>query len=270
LTENSVAVLTKKSYTEIQDVASSLIEHLNRAGFKVYTTILPKHGSAEHIDSIKDLKQLKPDILVTVGGDGSLLWVLREMDDDTPILGVNVGGRGVLSEVNPEEIGVAVERLSTTSYTVEERVRLAASAGQTIFPPALNEIFLTRVSQIRTSTFSITVGGDTIKQRMDGIIISTPTGSTGHSLSFGGPILRPGTQALLLLPVAPLNRLPPIIVPTGPVEVKSDHDSTIVIDGQTEAIIEKSSEVLIDAYRKKARFIRFRDRGLKQLENLRF
>lgn len=266
----SVAVLTRKQYSEVGDVVASLMEHLNRVGFRVYTNISLKQRSVEYVESIKEMKRVKPDVLVSVGGDGTLLWVIREMDGDTPVLGVNVGGRGVLAEVKPEEVGDAVERLSKGDYVLEERLRLVASVGLTVFPPALNEIYLTRISQIRTSTFSITVNGNTIKQRMDGLIVSTPSGSTGHSLSFGSPFLHPGLQALLLMPIAPLNRLPSIILPVMPVEVVSNFDSTLVIDGQEEVVVRASDKVLIKRHSQDARFIRFKGPGLQQLVNLGF
>jgi len=266
----SVAVLTRKQYSEVSDVATSLMHHLNKAGFRVYTNISLKSGSVEYVESIKDMKRLKPNLLVSIGGDGTLLWVIREMDGETPILGVNVGGRGVLAEVKPEKVSQAVEWLSKGEYVLEERFRLVASVGLTTLPPALNEVYMTRLSQIRTSTFTITVNGDTIKQRMDGLIVSTPTGSTGHSLSFGSPFIHPAVQALLLMPIAPLNRLPSIILPVGPVEVVSNFDIALVIDGQEEMVVHAQDKVLIKKHAQSARFVRFKGQGLQQLVNLGF
>ncbi len=268
--ERSVAVLTRKQYNEVSDVAASVMEHLNKAGFRIYTNISLKGGSVEYIETIKNLKQLKPDFLVSVGGDGTLLWVIRETGGDTPILGVNVGGRGVLSEVKPENVDQAIAKLSKGEYVVEERLRLVASIGSTTLQPALNEVYMTRLSQIRTTTFTITVNGNTIKQRMDGLIVSTPTGSTGHSLSFGSPFIHPAVQALLLMPIAPLNRLPSIILPVGPVEVVSNFDVALVIDGQEEIVVHAQDKVLIKKHPQSAKFIRFKGQGLQQLVNLGF
>ncbi|MEE9585824.1 MAG: NAD(+)/NADH kinase [Nitrososphaerales archaeon] len=268
--ERSVAILARKESTSIRDVAVALIEKLSSAGFRVYSGTSLKYGSAERAITIKDLKGLSPEIVVTVGGDGSLLWVLREMNDATPVLGVNVGGRGILSEVRPENVDEAVEKLRDERYLIEERMRISASIGATALPPALNEVYLNRVSETRTSTYSISIGGYTVKQRMDGLMVSTPTGSTGHSMSFGGPFIHPDTSVFLLMPVGSINRLPPIIVPAEPVEVVSDHDSVLAIDGQEEVVVKASEKVVIKKHERDARFIRFKDKRLRQLENLGF
>ncbi len=266
----SVAIVTRKDSAEIRDVAVSLLEKLGRMDFKIYLVTSWTHDSAERVPTIRDLKRLKPDMLVTVGGDGTLLWVLRDMDDATPVLGVNVGGRGILSEVRRQRVDAAVERLRDGRYTVEEHMRVSATAGSITLPPALNEVYMIRVSQTKTSTYTISIGGVTIKQKMDGLMVSTPTGSTGHALSFGGPFIHQGTSALLLTSVGSINQVPPIVVPAAPIEVVSDHDSLLVIDGQEETAVKASDKVVIEKHDQDARFIRFEENGLRQLENLGF
>ena len=266
----SVAILTKKDYTKIIDVALSLIKKLDKAGFKVYTLApLPKN-SAEQVDTIKELKKLKPDFMISIGGDGSLLWALRSMDDETPVLGVNVGGRGILSEVKPEYVEMAVAGLRDERYFIEERIRLSASIGAITLSPALNEVYINRISQTKTSEYCVSFSGSEIRHRMDGLMISTPTGSTGHAMSFGGPFIYPSTSVILLVPVGPINRLPHAVLPAEPIEVFSDKISKLVIDGQEEFLVDALKKVVIKKHNKNARFIRFEDKGLKQLDKLGF
>ncbi len=264
----SVAILTRKDYMDVGDVVVSLIEKLHASGFKIYLVASLNHRLAETVPTVKDLKRLSPDMLVTVGGDGTLLWAFKEMDDGTPVLGVNVGRRGVLSEVRPADIDKAVEMLRDGKYLVEERMRISASTGVAVLPPVLNEVYLNRISQTRTSTYTIFIDRFTVTQKMDGVMISTPTGSTGHALSLGGPFVSPVTPVFLVMPVASLNRLPPMILPAEPVEIVSDHDSVLALDGQEEVVVKASEKVVIKKHSRNARFIRFEDKKMRQLQNL--
>jgi NAD+ kinase len=112
--------------------------------------------------------------------------------------------------------------------------------------------------------------GDEITSRMDGIFISTPTGSTGHSLSVGGPVLHEGMDCLILTPAAPVNRLPQIVVPVEDILVKSTHNSYLVVDGQESFKIGAGQKVRISRYRQDARFLRLHKKGMRQLEKLGF
>ncbi len=268
--ERIIAVVTRKKSKRIIEVADCLIEKLNRKGFKVFSFTSQEKRPSEKMFTVKGLKAIKPEIVVTVGGDGLLLWVLREMDDNTPVLSVNVGGRGILSEVIPENLENSVERIYDRKYFIKNRMRISASIGSIALPPALNEIYLSRISETKTSTYNIFINGYSLKQRMDGLMITTPTGSTGHSLSFGGPFIHSETSALLMMPVGSISRLPPIIFPNDTIEVNSDHDSVLVIDGQKEVMMEASEKVLIKKHKRDARFIRFEENGMRQLQNLGF
>lgn len=266
--EISVAILTRKETIEIKDVAVSLRASLDNAGFKVYSNLSPMPDSVIMVKTIDEVKEVKPDILITVGGDGTLLWVLREMNDETPILGVYVGGRGILSEVRPAYIGKAVQNLQDKQYYIDVRDRISTSIGTKTLNPALNEVYVNRVSQTRTSTYTISIGDYSIKQRMDGLMVSTSTGSTGHSLSFGGPYIHPGSNVFLVMMVGSIDRLPPIILPIETIEVISDHDSTIAIDGQEGILVKASERIIIKKHIHDAHFIRFENKRFQQLEKV--
>lgn len=264
----SVAIITRKESVEIKDIAVSLGKSLDGLGFKVYSNLTPMSDSAIITESMNEIKKVRPNVLITVGGDGTILWVLRKMNDETPILGVYVGGRGILSEVRPAYIGKAVQKLHDKQYFIDKRKRISASIGNNILNPALNEVYINRVSQTRTSTYTITIGSHSIKQRMDGLMVSTTTGSTGHSLSFGGPYIHPDSDVFLVMMVGSIDRLPPIVLPIEPIEVISDHDSIVTIDGQEDILVKASDPIIIKKHDHDAHFIRFENKRIHQLEKI--
>ena len=145
-----------------------------------------------------------------------------------------------------------------------------ASCDGKQFDPALNEIYINRKNLTKTAEFEIKFQNDTVKQKMDGVIISTPSGSTGHSLSIGGPVLHESLDVLIITPVGPVHRLPSIVVPDERIEVICSHDCNIVMDAQ---VIKSSSfdePIIIKKYKKQAVFVRLKKKGLRQMTKLGF
>lgn len=146
---------------------------------------------------------------------------------------------------------------------------IASCAGKE-FPPALNEIYVNRQNLTKTSLFEIRFQNDTVTQRMDGVITATPSGSTGHSYSLGGPILHESLDVLIITPVAPVNKLPSIVVPDEKIEIISNHDSNIIMDAQVITTAGMDEVITIRKYKKQAVFVRIKKRGLRQMSNLGF
>lgn len=266
--EISIAILSRKESITVMDVVTSLRKDLESKEFKVYSDETSMNDSTNWPKVIADVKKMNPDYIVSVGGDGTLLWVLRSMDDETPVLALNVGGRGILSEISPNNIGKSIKQLREKQYRIDSRNRISVSVNGKTLPPALNEVYVNRVSQTRTSTYTMTIGGYKVKQRMDGLMVSTSTGSTGHSLSFGGPYIHPDSAVFLVLMVGSIDRLPPIVLPTKPIEVISDHDSSVTVDGQEEILVKASEQIVITKHNRDARFVRFENKGFQQLEKI--
>ena len=266
--EISIAILSKKESITVMDVVTSLRKDLERKKFKVYSDETSIQDSANWSKVIDDVKKMNPDYIVSVGGDGTLLWVIRSMDDETPVLAVNVGGRGILSEISPNNIKESIKKLRENQYLIDSRNRISVSVNGKTLPPALNEVYVNRISQTRTSTYTMTIGGYKVKQRMDGLMVSTSTGSTGHSLSFGGPYIHPNSTVFLVLMVGSIDRLPPIVLPTKPIEIISDHDSSVTVDGQEEILVKASEQIVITKHNRDARFVRFENKGFQQLEKI--
>ena len=147
---------------------------------------------------------------------------------------------------------------------------MVASCGGEEFPPALNEIYITRTNLTRTAEIKIKFQDDVVKQKMDGAIVSTPSGSTGHSFSFGGPILHESLDVLIITPVAPVYRLASLVVPDEKVEITCSHDCSITMDAQVVRSVGYEEPITIKRYKKPAVFIRLKKRGLRQMSKLGF
>ena len=161
-------------------------------------------------DIIKNDPQVPADTdaVIVLGGDGTLLKVaiaIRQLD--IPILGVNLGNMGYLTEVELSELDAAIERLKCGDFLIEKRMMLAGSCCiggvKSEVEHALNDIVMSRLGELQISGYRVTVNGIFLGDFFaDGIVICTPTGSTGYSLSAGGPIVEPSAQLMVLTAVA--------------------------------------------------------------------
>ena len=186
-------------------------------------------------------------------------------------MGINVGGnRGILSEITIEEIDSAIKQIISGKVFLDKRTRVVASVGKEEFPPALNEIYINRKNLTKTSEIEIKFQNDNVKQKMDGVIISTPSGSTGHSFSLGGPILHESLDVLIITPVAPVFRLESIVVPDEKIQVVCSHDCSVVMDAQVVKSVGFEEPITIKKYKKQAVFVRLKKRGLRQMGKLGF
>jgi NAD+ kinase len=226
----------------------------------------------EHVRAVEEIGQSKIDLVITVSGDGTILRLLRLLDSTIPCLCVNVGGRGILAEIKPDQIKFALRKIEEGDYHIEKRLRISPSLEHKLLPPALNEVLVVRRSLSKTPLFTIDFDhGSVFSQRMDGLLISTPTGSTGHAHSYGSPFLEGSLQLFAVTPIAPINRLPVIITSTTRIRVLGNYALNVVIDGQDSFGIEADTYVSFRKHDKEAVFVRFDRAGpFRQLKNLGF
>jgi len=174
-------------------------------------SIIEKHGGSSKVflcnkDGIEK-QQSKADFVLVLGGDGTLLSVAREVaGTQMPVLGINLGTLGFLAEVEPNRMEEAIERLINGDYLTEERMMLNATViregEEMALSSALNDVTITRCGSLQIIRYSIYVNGKFLcNMGADGVIVSTPTGSTGYNMSAGGPIAEPGAKLLMLTPV---------------------------------------------------------------------
>jgi len=208
------------------------------------------------------------DIAVSLGGDGTML---RTVDlvapSGAPVLGVNVGRLGYLTEVGPEDLQSALQRLVTGEYTVEERIVLEVevSGANPIRRTALNEAVLEKPQSGHTVSLAVAIDGSFFTNYVaDGLIVATPTGSTAYNLSVRGPILSPRVRGLVLTPVAPhmLFDRSLVLPDTGSIriEVREPSAAALVIDGQSALMVEPGDAIDCRVGAHPARLVTFSER----------
>ena len=266
-----VAIVSKVGSKDSEQAAKDIAKKLLAKKSTVYTISPIQVEGAKQLETLEELKKIKLDLVITLGGDGTTLRVFRNLDDETPILTINVGGnRGILAEITYDEIDVAIDQMLKGKFFLDKRIRVVASCGGEEFPPALNEIYINRSNLTKTSEINIKFQNDTVKQKMDGVIVATPSGSTGHSFSLGGPILHESLNVLIITPVAPVYRLASIVVPDEKIEITCSHDCNIVMDAQVVKAAGFDEPIIIKKYKKPAVFVRLKKRGLRQMSKLGF
>ncbi len=208
--------------------------------------------------SYKDLDN-SFEVMLTVGGDGTFLRAVTFVRDlDIPILGINIGRLGFLATIQKDSIYEAIELLITKKYSINERTLLAVTSNQknddlSEINFALNEIAVSR----RNTTSMITVESYLNDEYLtsywaDGLIVATPTGSTGYSLSCGGPVITPNAKSLVLTPIAPhnLNARPLIISENTTIKLKiisREKQALLSLDSRTTTINSNSELTIIKA-----------------------
>jgi NAD+ kinase len=228
--------------------------------------------NVDHSPSLKEVGK-KADLVVTVSGDGTILKLLRGLDSSTPYLCVNVGGRGILAEIKPDQVPGALDSILDDEIVLERRSRIRSMIDKTQLPPALNEVFALRQTIAHTPMVTIDFdNGSVFSQRMDGLLVTTPTGSTGHSYSYGSPFMQGSLDSILLTPVGPINLFPKIVKDmTTPVRVMASYSIHLIIDGQEVFNLDANTYVVFDKHEKDAVFVRFDQAGsFRQLKNLGF
>ncbi len=225
------------------------------------------------------------DVAVSLGGDGTMLHAVDLVADaGVPVIGVNLGQLGYLTEVEPTHLDRALERFVTDAYEIEERMRLGVTVfdtgpGRTDAPTAstyraLNEAVLNKVSNGQIARVRVSVDGvGFTTYAADGVIVATPTGSTAYAWSAGGPIVAPDHEALLLTPVAPhllFDRslvLPPASVVRLEVEGRP---AALAVDGRNVGVLNDGDAIECTRAALPARFVRFEPRGFLQLVKAKF
>jgi NAD+ kinase len=212
------------------------------------------------------LSEMDPDMFISVGGDGTLLMTLQHTE--RPIYAVNSGAIGFLTEVEPKFALSGLRRIQEGDYFVEERARMKVMLDGERLPDAANEVTIQSSKIAKMIKYEFRVGhefADTV--RGDGVVIATATGSTGYAMSLGGPILDPGLEAFVVVPIAPFrmaNR--PFIVPSDrTIKVRivrrasqfSAKDVKVVVDGQHGYGMPLGGEVECTKSERMSRFVRF-------------
>jgi NAD+ kinase len=182
------------------------------------------------------LSKARSDIVVVVGGDGTILRSVQQMDHQIPLIGINWGEVGFLADLEPKKARDFLLCLPE-KFAIEKRMRVRLEKDGEHLGDALNEALIITTRPAKMLLFSILIDGVMAEQfRADGLLISTPTGSTAYAMSAGGPIVDPGIQGIVLVPLAPymLSSRPHVISSGRRIEIRleSAKPTDLVIDGQ--------------------------------------
>ncbi len=222
------------------------------------------------VDGIFDGDDFDVDYAISMGGDGTLLkTAARVHSKDTPIIGINIGRLGFLADVAPSDIETAISDIYAGNYRVDEHsvIKIETSGEEKLEsgPFALNDIAILKRDNASMISIRTSINGEYVTTyQADGLIVTTPTGSTAYNLSNGGPIIAPGTGTLCLTAVAPHSlNIRPIVVPDSSVislKVESrSHSVLVAVDGKSTSLHD-GTEVRISKAKHTVRIIRFSDR----------
>jgi NAD+ kinase len=248
-----IGITSKPRKTEIRETVPPLMEWLRRRGLEV----LIDHETKENLGiespclTRREIAQ-QAHLIVVLGGDGTLLATARSLDrKSVPILAVNLGGLGFLTVVTLDELYAALESVFAGDFKTERRARIEAQIirEHQPIPPflALNDVVFNKGAIARLLDFDVSVDGKFVSTyKSDGLIFSTPTGSTAYSLAAGGPVIVPSVNALVVTPICAhtLTHRAIVLPDSAAVEVttKNHHDFVyLTIDGQ-EAIALRSED----------------------------
>ena len=260
----TVAVVGKSDAASLPDVLEQLTAVLRSRGIAIVMDPATAAAARGTPDSVLESHELaaKVDLMVVLGGDGTLIANARRMaEHGVPLVGVNLGRLGFLTDIPAEAISAAMESILDGEFNAEQRLLLSGAVrrGKQVLMSALamNDVVVSRGAVGSMIEFAVTVDGEFIYTlRADGLIVATPTGSTAYALSAGGPILHPALQAIALVPISPhtLSNRPVAIRSTSKVEitlVRGD-DARANFDVQAHVQLEPGDVVCVAAAPKPA------------------
>jgi NAD+ kinase len=220
------------------------------------------------------------DVIITIGGDGTIMrYAKRAALDNKPVLGINAGRMGYLANIEQNELSL-ISKLKTKEFFVEKRMMLSVAImenGKLINEyNALNDAVITSGYISRIIDVSVSVGGDSINYRADGLIISTPTGSTAYSMSAGGPIIDPLTKSMCITPICShsLSAKPILMGAENILKLKAFSkkrtDIYLTVDGRKVAQVKPYTEIIIKESAQVAQLIRLNDRSFYKTLSYKF
>ena len=260
-----IGVVSRTDRPEAIAVVRDVMRHLESRGVDVLIetdTALAMDMPGKNVD----LGNMEADLVVTVGGDGTIMRTAMLMHNpNTPILGVNMGSRGFLTEVLPKDVRPALDRVLNGDYALEDCMKLSSRSLniEGTFPDSLNEVLIASSLPSKALDLRLNIDGEHILDvQADGAIVAPPTGSTAYNLSAGGSIISPGVEAMILTAICPYSYFRSIVVPASSkitIELlKPKVDALAIIDGREYTAIKPGSTIEVWQSDHMVRFVRFR------------
>lgn len=272
----SVGLLANSGKISSRTLVQSAARLIQRSGRKLFCDSATAQLAGLKCESLATVPALgsKVDLLLVFGGDGTMLRVARDLaGSQTPILGVKVGGLGFLTAVQATQLAPALKQLWAGDFLIESRPLIQATGkgqGKTIAELALNDFVISRGATSRLIELAVTVDAEELtRYRCDGLIISSPTGSTAYSLAAGGAVVSPDSEVLTITPICPhtlSNRS--VIVPMDSVvqvTVLSERvDTMLTADGQVQTPLNTGDFVQMRKSKFAVRLLRLRGNSFFQ------
>ena len=280
---NRVGIVAKHGLTAASEHLARLADWLRErridAVFESVTASLAGSSADGLTYSREDLPR-EVDLVIVLGGDGTLLAMadrIAQASRDIPILGVNFGSLGFLTEIRIDELFPALDAVVTGTATYDDRLMLSAAAARQDRTEetrvVLNDVVFTKGALSRMIELSVSVSGKFVTRvKADGLIIASATGSTAYNLAAGGPIVHPAVDALLLTPIAPhtLTHRPVVIPGTAVIEVRPEYPSNpedvfVTYDGQYGYAVKPGDVISVRKATRTLRLVRTPSREYFQL-----
>jgi len=269
---NSVGIVSRLDLRDALELTRKIVNYLRDKGLKISlaSDLSEKLGFKENAIPIE---KMDTDLIVIIGGDGTILRTcLLLPKPEPPILTINMGERGFLAEVKPEEAFKAIDKCIKGEFRIEEHSKLAAYVNNKRLPDALNEVFVTAGMPVKLLYAKIWKNGSYVGEcQGDGVIVASQVGSTGYSLSAGGPVLDREMEAFVVTTVCPLIPFRPIVFPensTITIEVRRPRRVSVIIDGYYQEISEaEKTKINVKVSENYTRFIRFKEDFYQRLRS---
>lgn len=257
----SVGLVARCDNKSALKLTEELAEYLAGKGLKVYIEDTLS-GTVSTREECIPLSKMKTDFIVTIGGDGTILRTcIAVPKPEPPILTINMGVRGFLTEVEPKKACESVDRILNGDYKIEKCAKLAVKVGKENLPDALNDVVVSACEPSKILYTQIYKNGKPIlKCQADGLIVATQTGSTGYSLSAGGPVLDQEVDALVLTPICSLTVFRSLVFPadsTLSFRVERPKDMLVLIDGNYRKLASADATIKVTKSNNVTSFIRF-------------
>jgi NAD+ kinase len=266
----SAAIISKPGKKELGEILPELLSWFRQRGYHLYLDEeTARYTNGEQVVLREEIGKKRPDFALVLGGDGTLLSAARSVaHEGVPILAVNLGSLGFLTEIPLSELYVALEAVDQGQCPAEERsvldchlMRNSDCISQNF---ALNDVVVNKSAISRLVEFDLYIDGNFVFQyKADGVIIATPTGSTAYSLAAGGPVLMPSVDAFVVTPVCPhsLTHRPLVVTESSQIELQvetGEEQAFLSIDGQVGVPVEQGDRVVCQRAAHAVKLLRIR------------
>ena len=211
------------------------------------------------------------DMALSIGGDGTLIGVCRRLQEQgIPVCGINLGTLGFLADIEPRELESRLGKILVGDYVVENRLLLSGytsdDLGEKFLGNAINDVVISKGTSARMLRMEIFINDTHLMScKADGLIVSSPTGSTAYCLSAGGPILNPNIRALIVIPICPHTfQMRPIVVSEDDevkIKLAANSEMTVTLDGQENFKVQPNYEIVVRKSRMTAKIVKFADKN---------